>query len=600
MSDSPAPVPEEQPPAASSADGCPDDGCPDGGYPDDGYPDGARGSGAVAGPGRAGAHPTVAVVNRVLADLAALTGASLWALSDAEALGALDGMDTALRLAHAVQLSVVREVDGRNLAAAEGAPSTAAYLRGMLKMRPRDAHQTVGLAGDLDTTYTATGQHLTTARINVDQASVIARALNRLPTATPAEAVGTAERILLEAAENLDAADLARLGETLRVTVHDALHPGGPAGDGDDDPSRRRELTLSDESDGTTRIRGRLDAEAAAALRCALDALSKPRPTVAGDPDLRTAAQRRADALVEITTRVLTSGALPVTGGVRPQITVSVTVEALAGRPGAPPAQTGWGLPLPYATLARLCCDPAITRVILNADSVPLDLGRTERLVTPELRRALVVRDRGCTFPSCDRPAEWCEAHHVKPWMDGGTTQLDNLALVCQFHHGLIHHHGWIMQIGPDRRPEFIPPAYLDPEQTPRRNLLRNTYPDLLAGIVPTRRNPHHSPPPHPVRTPGGDTPSADNPADGESTGTGPPGENPARKGPAGNEQAKTTSASVEPPGNLPATHPVAETQPTRDDSTNQRAGDPPQETGPPGHRSGDPPQPDHPPGPTP
>jgi hypothetical protein len=492
MFDSPAGPPDEQPPTdpPSRSDG--QSGGGSGGGLDgalNGGSDRAQESSSAAPSDVSARHPTLATLNRIIADLESLTGAALWALSDAEAIGYLDGLDTALRLAHAAQLASVREVDGRNLAANEGAPSTAAYLRGLVKMRPRDAHQLVGLAADLDTKYTATSTQLTSAMINYDQASVIARALNRLPGAIPAEAVGEAERILLEAAEHLDAADLARLGESLRLAAFEALHPGGPDGEGDGDPARRRELTLSDEADGTTRLRGRLDAEAAAGLRSALDALSKPRPTVAGSPDLRTAAQRRADALVEITTRVLTAGGLPVTGGVRPQITVAVTVEALAGKPGAPPAQTGWGLPLPSATLARLCCDPAVTRVLLNADSVPLDLGRTERLVTPELRRAVVARDKGCVFPHCDRPAEWCEAHHLVPWKDGGATSLDNLALVCGFHHRLLHHSDWTIQLGPDRHPEFVPPAYLDPDQRPRRNLLRRPPPDLLDGIRPAHQN---------------------------------------------------------------------------------------------------------------
>jgi hypothetical protein len=251
---------------------------------------------------------------------------------------------------------------------------------------------------------------------------------------------------------------------------------------------------------------------------------------VAGDPDLRTAAQRRADALVEITTRVLTSGALPTTGGVRPQITVSVTVETLAGRPGAPAARTGWGLPLPYATLARLCCDPAIARVILNADGVPLDLGRTERLVTPGLRRAVVARDKGCAFPSCDRPAEWCHVHHIKTWQrDGGTTELDNLVLVCDHHHRLLHHSDWTVQLGPDRHPEFVPPAYLDPDQKPRRNRLHAPPPDPLAGILRPRPDQPEATSGNPRTEPRGRGPSGDRV---EDSAHGPPDEPPPEKHP--------------------------------------------------------------------
>jgi hypothetical protein len=510
MSDSPAPPPEEQPYSEepSRSDGC-------FGVGSGGSSDYAREIPPVSSPPVSAPHPTLATVNRILADLESLTGAPLWALSDAETIGLVDGIDTVLRLAHAVQLSAVREVDGRNLAATEGAPSTAAYLRGLLKMRPAAAHQAVGLAADLDATYTATRGQLTTAVINYDQAAAIVRALKRLPAATPAASAAQAEAFLLEYAKQLDAGDLARLGEHLRLTLTESLRPAGA--DDNSDDANRRELTLSEEGDGTTSIRGRLDAEGAAALRSAIDALSKPRPTAAGQPDLRTAAQRRADALVELTTRVLTAGALPLTGGVRPQVTVSVAVETLARKPGAPPARTGWGLPLPYATLARLCCDAAIARVLLNADGVPLDLGRTERLVTPDLRRAVVARDGGCAFPGCDRPAEWCSVHHIREWQrDGGTTELDNLVLVCAYHHRLLHHSDWAIRLGPDRLPEFIPPTYLDAEQKPRRNLLRRPPPDLLAGIRLAPRNTPgdrpHDPPAHPPEDPVDGEPPGDPP----------------------------------------------------------------------------------------
>jgi hypothetical protein len=563
MSDSPAPdePPPDEPPSLSPLS----DGSAAGGSA------GAPGNPPVSPSGVSARHPTLTTVNRVLADLESLTGAALWALSDAEMIGFLDGLDTTVRLAHAVRLAAVREVDGRNLAANEGAPSTSAYLRGMLKMRPRDAHHAVGLAADLDAKYLATSRQLTTALINYEQAAAIARALNRLPSETPAQAREHAETFLLEYAKDLDAADLARLGESLRLTLVDALRPSG-ADDAGEDEAKRRELTLSEDGDGTTRIRGRLDAEGAAALRSAIDALSKPRPTVAGQPDLRTAAQRRADALVEITTRVLTSGTLPLTGGVRPQITVSVTVETLARRPGASPAQTGWGLPLPYATLARLCCDPSIARVVLNADGVPLNVGRAERLVSPDLRRAVVARDKGCAFPSCDRPAEWSHVHHINEWhRDGGTTELDNLVLVCEFHHRLLHHSDWTVRIGADGHPEFLPPAYLDAEQKPRRNLLRRPPPDLFAGTHlaprtrpdtgPGRKNPPTDPamtdrpdggPPD--RPPWlGDPPDGGRPPDGGPPDGGPPvDEAPVDEAPVG-EAPDGGPPDREPPGASPS-----------------------------------------------
>jgi hypothetical protein len=85
------------------------------------------------------------------------------------------------------------------------------------------------------------------------------------------------------------------------------------------------------------------------------------------------------------------------------------------------------------------------------------------------MRRALVLRDHGCTFPGCTTPAKWCDAHHRHHWADGGPTALPNLVLLCRTHHDLIHHSDWHITMRHDR-PEFIPPTYIDPTRTPRRN----------------------------------------------------------------------------------------------------------------------------------
>ncbi|WP_239312812.1 HNH endonuclease signature motif containing protein, partial [Frankia sp. Cj3] len=182
-----------------------------------------------------------------------------------------------------------------------------------------------------------------------------------------------------------------------------------------------------------------------------------------------------ADALVELIGRALDTGTLPTQGGQRPHLTVLVPLPTLLGEPGAPPAETSWGLPLPAAVLARLCCDATITRILLDPTGVPLDVGRTQRIVPPALRRALAARDRCCTFPGCDRPPGWCDAHHVIEWSHGGHTALDNLVLTCGHHHRLLHHSDWQVQFGADGIPAWIPPGWIDPTRTPRRNPFRRT-----------------------------------------------------------------------------------------------------------------------------
>jgi hypothetical protein len=93
--------------------------------------------------------------------------------------------------------------------------------------------------------------------------------------------------------------------------------------------------------------------------------------------------------------------------------------------------------------------------VLTTGRSEPLDVGRRTAIVSAVTRRALVVRDGHCTFPGCDRPEEWCDAHHVKHWADGGPTALSNLILLCRQHHRSIHENGGFRVEMADGRPRF-------------------------------------------------------------------------------------------------------------------------------------------------
>jgi hypothetical protein len=99
------------------------------------------------------------------------------------------------------------------------------------------------------------------------------------------------------------------------------------------------------------------------------------------------------------------------------------------------------GQDLSAATVRKIACDSSIIPIVLGSQSQPLDVGSTKRLVTPALLAALWVRDKHCTFPHCGRPPQWSAAHHVRHWIDGGTTCLLNLTLLCQHHHTHVHQH---------------------------------------------------------------------------------------------------------------------------------------------------------------
>ncbi len=114
--------------------------------------------------------------------------------------------------------------------------------------------------------------------------------------------------------------------------------------------------------------------------------------------------------------------------------------------------------------------------LIENSKGVPLYLGRTSRIATPGQTVALAARDRGCSFPGCDRPPSHCQRHHITDWANGGPTDIDNLTLLCGYHHREHAKRGWecVMLNG---LPHWRPPAWLDPQRTPIRNTRHFTLP---------------------------------------------------------------------------------------------------------------------------
>lgn len=98
---------------------------------------------------------------------------------------------------------------------------------------------------------------------------------------------------------------------------------------------------------------------------------------------------------------------------------------------------------LGIAEARELACDGEVQRLVLGPDSMPLDIGRTTRVVPPSMRSAVMARDGGCAAPGCDRPPAWCEAHHIRHWAEGGRTSLDNLIALCSRHHHELHQGKW-------------------------------------------------------------------------------------------------------------------------------------------------------------
>jgi len=211
------------------------------------------------------------------------------------------------------------------------------------------------------------------------------------------------------------------------------------------DQVQNRRLSLSNWIDGTMVLSGVLDAFGGAALRAALEPLAHR----SGEHDHRQRGQRLADALVELATG----------GPERAAIQVTSSVETLLGLAGAPAADAEFSLPISSKIIERLACDSNITRVLLDSESAVIDVGRAKRVVSGPARRALNARDGCCRWPGCDRPPSLSAAHHVVHWVHGGTTDLDNLILLCFRHHWMVHEGKWQLVRSDDGRMLAIPPT---------------------------------------------------------------------------------------------------------------------------------------------
>jgi hypothetical protein len=88
--------------------------------------------------------------------------------------------------------------------------------------------------------------------------------------------------------------------------------------------------------------------------------------------------------------------------------------------------------------MATMFCDSTIRRWVIDPTSGKLDDGHSTQTLSPHLFHALVVRDRHCRCPNCDRPPHWCEGHHVHDYDNGGHAKPENLVLMCRKHHDLV------------------------------------------------------------------------------------------------------------------------------------------------------------------
>jgi hypothetical protein len=208
---------------------------------------------------------------------------------------------------------------------------------------------------------------------------------------------------------------------------------------------QRRSLSVWRSAEkGIATIRVELAIEDAELIAKALDRAVEARVVSTGaEFDGNTWQAQQVDALVAIVTAYLAGDARASSSAAADHYQVVVHVDEAALHGGVGRSD------LAVETIKRLACDGSLTTVVEDQRGRPLDVGRKHRAVSTPLRRALWSRDRGCTFPGCHRK-HFVDAHHVRHWIDGGATSVDNLTLLCTHHHRLLHEGGFRVSRGND------------------------------------------------------------------------------------------------------------------------------------------------------
>jgi hypothetical protein len=379
---------------------------------------------------------------------------------------------------------IIADAEARQLPHELTQPSMARVWASVLRLSPGEAHRRVKAAAAVGPRRSMLGEALEptrpilaaaqrTGEVTPDQVHLIQRALASVdrPGFDPAD-IAAGEMLLTRFAASFGPKELSQLAEK---TV-DAIDPDGTVAK-DRLNADRRHFTIRQTRDGAYVGEFRLTGCLGAKLTAILSPLAKPRldTHTAADgsrsifaADERSHGQRMHDALEEVCDRMLRSDTLPDSGGTPATVIVTITLEDLLDRSGF--GVTSDGTLLPTQQILRLANQADILPTVLSKTGNVLDQGRARRVATTNQTLALIARDRGCSFPGCTHPAEWCERHHITAWINGGKTDLRNLTLLCRYHHHNFATKGWTCHLNSDGLPEWRPPKWLDPEQKPILN----------------------------------------------------------------------------------------------------------------------------------
>jgi hypothetical protein len=403
--------------------------------------------------------------------LAAELAAAITAdLSGKLAVEVLPEIIAGVRQGELATVRLIQLADRSGEYAAEGAASVSAYVRRTANENNGWASRRVHVGRALADHLPATASAFEAGQLGLDHAAVIDNATKKLD----ADLAAALDIYLAQLAPHLTPKELAAAAEDLRSQAE-------PEETAKETAKKRaaQSLHLSETMDGMYRLDGWLDAESGLIVSTALaQFLRKAVP--GGDLLAESVARRRADALVDVCRQATTHHETCDSPGLsRHTLVVGLDRQQLIDGYGT--ATISGGGNISAAAARRMACDANIIPAVYSGNSELLDYGRARRTVPAGLRRVLNTRDGGCIFPSCDRPASGCEAHHRVFWeSQHGATKDTNLDLFCPFHHHVLHEGGWRLTIDTDkaRTPYFHPPNGAPPIPGRRRGLHhRSDYP---------------------------------------------------------------------------------------------------------------------------
>jgi hypothetical protein len=427
----------------------------------------------------------VEVFDALDADLDRALGLSFDALTTPERLAMLERCEKLRRRLPVVEHPLINQI-AEQANETELGGKLASALANRLRISRGEASRRVHEAADLGERRALTGEPLPpplpataaaqrAGHLGAGHVAVIRGFCHRLPDLVDVETRTQAEAQLAQLGGQHRPDELAKLADKLT----DCLNPDGTFTD--NDRARRRGITIGRQDiDGMSPINGYLTPEARATLDAVLAKLAAPgmcnpsdaTPCVDGTPaqdaiehDARSTAQRNHDALTAAGRALLASGDLGQHNGLPATIIVTTTLRELEA--GVGKALTGGGTLLPMGDVIRMASHAHHYLCIFDKGQA-IALYHTKRLASPGQRIVLHAKDRGCSFPNCDVPGYFTEVHHVTPYAQCRTTDVNDLTFGCGGHHPLAEQ-GWTTRKLKNGDTEWIPPPHLDYGQ-PRTN----------------------------------------------------------------------------------------------------------------------------------